>query len=254
LGVVLWQMVTGEKPYDTKTLSTFQLQSKIVQEYLPKTNTKWDLIISKATSKNINERYHSCDYILNLITSINNIELEEEFLEKTVVNTEGLIDKSTKNQKMLIGSIFSLIVFFGVYFTINTFDKDSDSDNTQVKKEQIEDITNEIVPIYNDNETDENIVQKEHTTQCSTTATKKNIKNEEKSNKKVDTEKFKVKYLSLCDKYKELCEEKKTARTVEEIKIIISDMKKTNIELSKIWDDWNNTGLRKIEDKECECY
>ena len=45
LGVVLWQMVTGKKPYDTKTLSNFQLQIKIVQEPLEVTNTDWDRII-----------------------------------------------------------------------------------------------------------------------------------------------------------------------------------------------------------------
>ena len=52
LGVVLWQMVTGKKPYDTNTLSIFELQSKIVHEELPNSNTKWDVIIKQATSKN----------------------------------------------------------------------------------------------------------------------------------------------------------------------------------------------------------
>jgi serine/threonine protein kinase len=57
LGVVLWQMVTGQKPYDTKTLSNFQLQMKIVQEPLFGTNTKWDVIIQKATAKSSELRY-----------------------------------------------------------------------------------------------------------------------------------------------------------------------------------------------------
>ena len=65
LGVVLWQMVMGEKPYDTKTLSTFELQLKIVQEELPQSNTHWDAIIGKATTKKIEERYQSCFIILN---------------------------------------------------------------------------------------------------------------------------------------------------------------------------------------------
>jgi serine/threonine protein kinase len=57
LGVVLWQMITGEKPYDIKTLSIFQIQIKIVQESLRKTNTLWDTIIQKATEKEIGKRY-----------------------------------------------------------------------------------------------------------------------------------------------------------------------------------------------------
>jgi serine/threonine protein kinase len=60
LGVVLWQMVTSEKPYDTKALSTFQLQTKIVQEPLKKTNTPWDTLIQKATEKKILKRYANC--------------------------------------------------------------------------------------------------------------------------------------------------------------------------------------------------
>jgi len=59
LGVVLWQMVTGKKPYDTKTLSNFQLQLKIVQEPLEATNSDWDRIIQKATAKNVMSRYNS---------------------------------------------------------------------------------------------------------------------------------------------------------------------------------------------------
>jgi formylglycine-generating enzyme required for sulfatase activity/tRNA A-37 threonylcarbamoyl transferase component Bud32 len=57
LGVVLWQMVTGLKPYDMGTLSTFQLQTKIVMEPLPITNTAWDGIIQMATEKEVEKRF-----------------------------------------------------------------------------------------------------------------------------------------------------------------------------------------------------
>jgi serine/threonine protein kinase len=60
LGVVLWQMVTGSKPYDTTTLSTFQMQKKIVEEALPKTNTIWDNVIDCATRKEPNTRFQNC--------------------------------------------------------------------------------------------------------------------------------------------------------------------------------------------------
>ena len=65
LGVVLWQMITGRKPYDSKTLSNFQLQTKIVNEALPLTGTKWDSIIQKATEKELLKRYLSCDDFQN---------------------------------------------------------------------------------------------------------------------------------------------------------------------------------------------
>jgi uncharacterized protein (TIGR02145 family) len=57
LGVVLWQMVTGMKPYTTETLSAFQLQLKIVNEPLPLTGTNWDSLIQKATEKDSQQRY-----------------------------------------------------------------------------------------------------------------------------------------------------------------------------------------------------
>lgn len=60
LGVVFWQMVTGQKPYDTNTTSTFELQTKIVNEPLSITNTKFDGIIQKATSKSLTSRYKNC--------------------------------------------------------------------------------------------------------------------------------------------------------------------------------------------------
>jgi serine/threonine protein kinase len=57
LGVVLWQMVAGKKPYDVTTLSDFDMKTKIVNEPLPKTGTGWDEVIKKATAKNLNDRF-----------------------------------------------------------------------------------------------------------------------------------------------------------------------------------------------------
>ena len=74
LGVVLWQMVTGQKPYDTKTLSTFQLQMKIVQEELPVTNTPWDLLINGACKKDTNFRFSTCEIFKNEIKNINKVD------------------------------------------------------------------------------------------------------------------------------------------------------------------------------------
>jgi serine/threonine protein kinase len=60
LGVVLWQLVMAKKPYEGDTLSTFEIQLKIVQEALEKTHSNWDPIIEKATAKNEKDRYASC--------------------------------------------------------------------------------------------------------------------------------------------------------------------------------------------------
>ncbi len=56
LGVVLWQMVTGQKPYDSSTLSLPEIQVSILKEKLPLTNTKWDLIITNLMQKEVAKR------------------------------------------------------------------------------------------------------------------------------------------------------------------------------------------------------
>ncbi|MCE2707345.1 MAG: protein kinase [Algoriphagus sp.] len=98
LGVVLWQMVTGKKPYDTKTLSNFQLQLKIVQEPLELTNTQWDGPIQMATVKDTSKRLqNSLDFSENLISL------------KKKKNTENkLTAHSSKEEKTLIEQIVSV--------------------------------------------------------------------------------------------------------------------------------------------------
>ena len=99
LGVVLWQMVTGEKPYDTKTLSTFQLQMKIVQEDLPKTSTNWDSIIEKATNKVISNRFFSCNLMLDSVNAIklntiSNSEIQISYLQ----NSDDIHESTSINE------------------------------------------------------------------------------------------------------------------------------------------------------------
>jgi serine/threonine protein kinase len=95
LGVVLWQMVTGQKPYDTKTLSHFQLQLKIVNDSLLKTNTQWDQLIQESTFKDIEDRYSN---IIELKQKLRTISVEKGFLDD---QTE-LDDKTTLNKAELL--------------------------------------------------------------------------------------------------------------------------------------------------------
>jgi serine/threonine protein kinase len=56
LGVVLWQMVTGKKPYDSSVLSLPEIQVAILRENLPFTQTKWDDLIQNLTNKYASKR------------------------------------------------------------------------------------------------------------------------------------------------------------------------------------------------------
>lgn len=91
LGVLLWQIVSGRKPYDAGTLSDFQLKSKIVNEQLPLLSNKWDSMIQKATSKEVSSRYLSCgDWKRELLTR-ENIQNEETIVdnEKAKLKRKG---------------------------------------------------------------------------------------------------------------------------------------------------------------------
>lgn len=111
LGVVLWQMVMGFRPYDTNTTSNFELQTKIVNEPLSITNTIFDSIIQKATAKNIENRFVNCSEIkvflqnstegdlINKNTLINNTSSVHSVGDEVVANNLDatiVIDKSKK--------------------------------------------------------------------------------------------------------------------------------------------------------------
>ena len=90
LGVVLWQMVSGQKPYSTETLSAFQLQLKIVNEPLPLTGTNWDSLIQKATEKDSQHRYAD----INAFRSTwqkgqNDLNERRDSVDKTVIEQQS---------------------------------------------------------------------------------------------------------------------------------------------------------------------
>jgi serine/threonine protein kinase len=94
LGVVLWQMVTGEKPYDMKTLSTFHLQNKIVNEALPQTKTSFDQIIKIATNKEIDKRFQNTSKFKNALIS------DEKTIEAPFNDEKTIVESAEKSNKV----------------------------------------------------------------------------------------------------------------------------------------------------------
>jgi serine/threonine protein kinase len=86
LGVVLWQMVTGQKPYDSNTLSLPEIQVAILKEALPLTNTGWDKVIHKLTDKNIKTRYLSFEK-----------EIENTINEDSIIVSPNIESKMIKS-------------------------------------------------------------------------------------------------------------------------------------------------------------
>ena len=92
LGVVLWQMVTGQKPYDVRTLTSFNLHNKIVNENLLITSSIFESVIQKATRKLPEQRFQNIEAFINAV----NHSGKNKFLEQTILETKMEDDENTE--------------------------------------------------------------------------------------------------------------------------------------------------------------
>lgn len=104
LGVLLYQMLTGNAPYDTTTLTEQEINMKVVEEPLPRMRTyykyisdKVQKIVDKATAKNPNDRYQTC----------------EEF--KKDLHRALYPWKPSKWTKLSVAAVIALLIGAGVY-------------------------------------------------------------------------------------------------------------------------------------------
>jgi serine/threonine protein kinase len=86
IGVVLWQMVTGKKPFDTHSLSIPEIQVSVLKDPLPLTHTPWDAVIQKATAKNPWSRFSSCQAFIDNLPPVRSKRVEKK-QDHTVVST-----------------------------------------------------------------------------------------------------------------------------------------------------------------------
>jgi len=121
LGVVFYYMLSGKPPYDSSTMSNFDIFSKIVHEPMPKLEKypKLNQIIQKATSKELNNRYQTCEeFIVNLENykehkisekQENNKSEDETIIDTSNFDNEETIIEQDHEKKQLIAdkNIFS---------------------------------------------------------------------------------------------------------------------------------------------------
>lgn len=105
LGVLLHQMLTGNAPYDTTTLTELDINKKVVEEPLPRLRTyykyvseKVQKVVDKAVAKKEEERYQSC----------------EEF--KKALHIAIYPPKVPKGIKISIAAAFILVIGLGIYW------------------------------------------------------------------------------------------------------------------------------------------
>ena len=140
LGVVLWEMVSRIKPYNANTLSSFDLQLKIVQEDLPLTKTFWDKAIQKATQKDDFKRFQSAEEFL---LAIENKEVIENDFERTIIPQKVILPKQkiididknqeekVKKKRVLAFTSIVILLIIGLVLIFNNLENSKLDDKKQ---------------------------------------------------------------------------------------------------------------------------
>jgi len=123
LGVVLWQMVTGKKPYDSNTLSLPEIQVAILKESLPLTYSVWDNKIKNFTEKLKQNR---------------NIDNSSKLYNETKLFVESSIEFSKKEKsnfsKKFLFFIFCLLLIILATIIFNSVSQDKIRKSEQTLK------------------------------------------------------------------------------------------------------------------------
>lgn len=167
LGVTLYVLLTGRKPYDDATDSEYWIQTQIVNEPLPQVSTIAPYLnkaIAKATAKNRNERYQSCELFLKDLLAGGKAIVEEKPVQKTTPEkkitptppTKIKAEEKPKPTKtptpwakyiaIFLGTIilvFAVLVWIGTNYT----DEEEDSDDVSATEIQAEEITCRLVRV-----------------------------------------------------------------------------------------------------------
>jgi uncharacterized protein (TIGR02145 family) len=97
LGVMLWQMVAGKKPYNQAELSVPEIQVKILHDTLPEINEKWDSIIQKATAKLPKDRFVTTQELLSKIKALSDKRQSLQGIESTIIEKgDAIINTSNE--------------------------------------------------------------------------------------------------------------------------------------------------------------
>ncbi|WP_348646758.1 TonB family protein [Flammeovirga sp. SubArs3] len=153
LGVTLYQLLTGQRVYDTTTLSEWDVMNKIVSEPLPRASQfnsevtpRLEAIIDKATAKDLEQRFQSCEEFSSALSDVDNfplpilgddtvIETNPKNSEATVIEERPSLQKSVEvkeekkaipvtkgdgdnNKKIIIGVAVGIIVLLSTVFVV----------------------------------------------------------------------------------------------------------------------------------------
>jgi serine/threonine protein kinase len=133
LGITLYQLLTGERAYDSTTLSEYDIMDKIVKEPLPAPSQRkasipaWlDAVVEKATLKDPNQRYQSCEEFREALLAGEGHDMDKTVIEgadETVVVDEKKSNKPIKKNpytKTIVFFFLHIIATIVIYNLIST--------------------------------------------------------------------------------------------------------------------------------------
>lgn len=153
LGVLLYFMLTGKKPYVSESGSLIEIYNKILNKPFPvyRNSGFYNNIIQKAVSKNRNNRYQEIAEFKTALTKENeNVTLSAEYKINKI--------KSTKLSSIILITSIASILIFGIYF----FRKENEiiNDQNSQNKETINNTKTEKKIITNEKLIENKIVKK----------------------------------------------------------------------------------------------
>lgn len=133
LGVTLYQMLTGNSPYEGMT-TEYEVYSKILNEPLPLVSNLFpgipnfiDAAISKATAKNKNDRFKNCEEFSNFLTQNGSQNSTTKVVENNLGETKFQAHKSKNRISIFAISIIAIAVLLGV-IVIGFFNKPKETE------------------------------------------------------------------------------------------------------------------------------
>lgn len=165
IGVALMQMVTGREPY-SKEMSEWDISHEIVYEKLPRIKDIYphasdavQNIIDKATSKDLNDRYSTCEEFAQSVKVVKNLlesskQVPQELIE--MVQEFAVDGKLSKVEEIALKSYANLnnIDYANIILPLlnSEIEKVNESKKT-IQKEEIQYKKTEQTPVFNNTST-----------------------------------------------------------------------------------------------------
>lgn len=164
LGVTIYEMLTGRLPYDINTESDYQIQDRIVKRPIipirninPNISPSTESIILKATQKEPENRFTSCEDFKKALLQKEITEVRNEIYDKTLIDQQISTQQINVKRKKSSNIIFIFVIVFIFLLTIGLVYyllKDNNK-TTEVSKTKSSDVSNTKEPSNDDKKNSE---------------------------------------------------------------------------------------------------